>query len=77
MPPADTVPGSYILRAAGEAEIRSVYAQYRIAQLHALGDGQFEVRLARDPGLDAMRKLAAGSHGAVTAVQPNFIYHMQ
>ena len=76
-----TVPGSYLVTAKGdgvagdgEAAIRRVFAQYGVALVSPLGNGQFEVHLERDPGLDALKGLAAGSNGAVTAIQPNYIY---
>lgn len=72
-----TVPGSYIVKASGDgtAAIRRVFAQYGVVLVNPLGNDQFELRLQRDPGLDALKSLAAGSGGAVTAVQPNFVYH--
>ena len=72
-----TVPGSYIVKASGDgaAAIRRVFAPYGVALVNPLGNGQFELHLQRDPGLDALKSLAAGSGGAVTAVQPNFVYH--
>lgn len=73
-----TVPGSYIVKATeGGAEvIKRVFAQYGVALVRPLGNDQFELRLQRDPGLDALESLAAGSGGAVTSVQPNFVYHI-
>ncbi len=71
-----TVPGSYIVTATGDgaAAIRRVFAQYGVVLVNALGNEQFEMRLERDPGLDALKSLAEGSNGAVTAIQPNFVY---
>ena len=75
--PNQTIPGSYIVKAPGDgaATIRRVFAQYGILLVLPLGNEQFELRLQRNPGLDALKSLAAGSNGAVTAVQPNFVYH--
>lgn len=72
-----TVPGSYIIKASGDgaAVIRRVFAQYGVVLVNPLGNSQFELHLQRDPGLDALKKLAASSGGVVTAVQPNFVYH--
>lgn len=72
-----TVPGSYIVKASGDGAtaIRRVFAQYGVVLVSPLGNEQYELRLERDPGLDALKSLAAGSGGAVTAVQPNFVYH--
>ena len=71
-----TVPGSYIVKATGDgaAAIRRVFAHYGVALVLPLGNEQFELRLHRDPGLDALKSLAVDSDGAVTAVQPNFVY---
>ena len=72
-----TVPGSYIVKAPGDGEqvIRRVFAQYGVALVRPLGNEQFELRMDRDPGLKTLKNMAAGSDGAVTAVQPNFVYH--
>jgi hypothetical protein len=72
-----TVPGSYIVTAPGDGAtaIRRVFAQYGVVQVNPLGNNQFELRLQRDPGLDALTGLATGSNGAVNAIQPNFVYH--
>lgn len=72
-----TVPGSYIVKAPGgdgAAAIRRVFAQYGVVLVNPLGNEQFELRLERDPGLEALKGLVSGSGGAVTAVQPNFVY---
>ena len=71
------VPGSYIVKASGDGDavLRRVFAQYGVVLLRPLGNGQFELRLERDPGIDKLKSVAAGSGGAVTAVQPNFVYH--
>jgi hypothetical protein len=42
--------------------------------VNPIGTEQFELRLERDPGLEALKGLVSGSGGAVTAVQPNFVY---
>lgn len=72
-----TVSGSYIVKATGNGEqaIRRVFAQYGIVSVLPLGNDQFELRLNSDPGLDTLKSTAADSNGAVTAVQPNFVYH--
>lgn len=74
-----TLPGSYIVQAPGNGEqaIRRVFGEYGITLVRPLGNEQFEVRLSRDPGLDALQRQVAGSRGAVTAVQPNFIYRIR
>ncbi|MDD5057210.1 MAG: hypothetical protein PHQ60_05010 [Sideroxydans sp.] len=71
------VPGSYIVNAPGDGAvaIRRVFAKYGVVQVNALGNNQYEMRLERDPGLDALNSLATGSNGAVTAIQPNIVYH--
>ena len=72
-----TVPGSYIVKASGDGEqvIRRVFAQYGVTLVLPLGNEQFELRLHGDPGLDALKSLAARSDGAVITIQPNFVYH--
>lgn len=70
---------SYIVQAAaagatGEAAIRRVFAQYGVTMLTPLGNSQYEIRFSRDPGLEALKGDVNGSGGAVTAVQPNYIY---
>lgn len=72
-----TVLGSYIVKASGDGEriIRRVFAQYGVVLVRPLGNEQFEMQLKLDPGLDALKSMAAGSNGAVMAVQPNFVYH--
>ena len=72
-----TVPGSYIVKAPGgegAAAIRRVFAQYGVVLVNSIGNEQFEMRLERDPGIEALKGLVSGSGGAVTAVQPNYIY---
>lgn len=70
------VPGSYLVKASGDgnAVIRRVFAQYGVALVRPLGNDQYELRLDRDPGLDVLKSLAAGSEGAVKAIQPNLVY---
>ncbi|MBU1483097.1 MAG: hypothetical protein KKH12_15645 [Gammaproteobacteria bacterium] len=72
-----TVPGSYIVKASGDgtAAIRKYFAQYGVMRVNSLGHEQYEMRLERDPGIDVLQGLATGSNGAITAIQPNFIYH--
>jgi hypothetical protein len=72
-----TVLGSYIVNASGDGEqiIRRVFAQYGVTLVRPLGNEQFELRLQQDPGLESLKSLAAESDGAVTTVQPNFVYH--
>ena len=72
-----TVPGSYIVKATGDGAttIRRVFAQYGVMLVLPLGNEQFELRLHGDPGLDALKNLAARSDGAVITIQPNFVYH--
>lgn len=72
-----TVSGSYIVKASGDGEqiIQRVFAQYGVALVRPLGNEQFEMQLKLDPGLNTLKSMAAGSDGAVTAVQPNFVYH--
>ena len=74
-----TVPGSYIVQASGdgEVEIRRVFAQFDIVLVRPLGGKQFEMQLQGDPGLDVLKRLAANSKGAITAIQPNFVYRMK
>jgi hypothetical protein len=71
-----TVPGSYIVKASGDSEavIRRVFAQYGVVLVNSIGNEQFEIRLERDPGLEVLNSLVVGSNGAVTAIQPNFVY---
>lgn len=68
---------SYVVKAPkdGDKAIRRIFSEYRVLFVQALGNEQFEVRLERDPGVDVLKGLAASSNGAVTAVQPNFVYH--
>lgn len=68
------VPGSYIVKASGDAVIRRVFAQYGVALVRSLGNEQYELRLDQDPGLDVLKSLAAGSGGAVATIQPNLVY---
>ena len=72
-----TVPGSYIVTASGDGDavIKRVFAQYGVVLVIPLGNEQFELRLHGDPGLDALKSLAARSDGAVITIQPNFAYH--
>lgn len=69
--------GSYIVKVSvgGEPVIRSIFGKYDVVLVRPLGNKQFEMQLKLDPGLDALKKSAAGSDGAITAVQPNFVYH--
>lgn len=71
------VSGSYIVNAAadGELVIRRVFAEYGVALLRSLGNGQFELRLNQDPGLEVAKNKVAGTNGAISAIQPNFVYH--
>lgn len=72
-----TVPGSYIVNAPGDGEsvIRRVFVEYDVLIVRSLGNEQFELRLNRDPGLEALKSTVSKSDGAVTAIQPNFVYH--
>ena len=72
-----TVPGSYIVTAPGDgvSAIRRVFAPYGILLVNLLGNEQFEMRLDRDPGLDALKSLSERTGGAIKAIQPNFVYH--
>jgi hypothetical protein len=79
-PPAatrgDRAPGEYLvtLREGGdEAALRRALARHALREVEALGRGRFLVRLADDPGLDALRRDALAS-GEVVDVQPNFAY---
>ena len=78
-PFGQTVPGNYIVEASGEgeAEIRRVFSQFDIGFVRPLGEKQFEMQLHVDPGLDVLKRLAANSKGAITAIQPNFVYRMK
>jgi hypothetical protein len=71
------VAGSYIVKAPGDGEqaIRSVFKEYGVELVRALGNEQYELRLSRDPGMDVLNKLVTGSDGKVKAIQPNFVYH--
>jgi len=77
LPMNNTVPGSYIVNAPadGEQVIRRVFTGYGVVLVRPLGHGQYELRLQRDPGLDALKSAASGSDGAVTEVQPDYVYH--
>jgi hypothetical protein len=71
-----TVAGSYIVKVAGDAEprIKQFFAAYDVTAVHAMGNELYEMRLGRDPGIEVLRSAAAGSDGAIQAIQPNFIY---
>lgn len=64
----------YIVTANDEATVRRIYAKHGVTVLRAIGNGQFELHLQRDPGLAELNDLATHSGGAITAVQPNFTY---
>jgi hypothetical protein len=68
---------SYVVKAPGDGvkTIRRIFAEFGVVLVQPLGNEQYELRLERDPGLDALKSLAASSGGAVAAVQPNFVYH--
>ncbi len=73
---SQTVPGSYIVKAPGDGAtaIRKHFAQYGVKQVNPIGNEQYEIRLEHDPGLDALKSSVVGSNGAVTTIQPNFVY---
>lgn len=71
-----TLPDSYIVKAPGDgvATIRRVFAQYGVVLVSPLGNEQYELRLQTDPGLAVLNDLTVKSGGAVTSIQPNFVY---
>ena len=83
--PADTgdrQPGEYLVQLASAetdpAVIRETYGDFGIEKLSALATRQpvHLLRIARDPGPEAMSSRAAGVDGIVH-VQPNFGYSTQ
>jgi hypothetical protein len=78
--PSQTVPdGSYIVSVSGGGApaIQRVFASYNIVLIRPWGNGQFEMRLQQDPGLDVVKGVAANSGGAVTAVRPIFVVRIK
>lgn len=73
-----TLPASYLAKVSGDGDavIRRVFAQYNVVLVRALGNEQYELRLERDPGIDVLNRIVEGSKGAVTAIQPNFVYQI-
>lgn len=70
------VPGEYLVTVRSgtpEQRIRDLYADYSVVDLRRLHDDVFLLRLAKDPGPEAARALGLSS-GAVTDVQPNYVY---
>lgn len=73
-----TVHGSYIVQTSeGEEAIRRTFAKFDIAHIRQLTDNQFEIQLNVDPGLEELKRLVADSKGALTAIQPNYVYRTQ
>jgi hypothetical protein len=78
--PSQTVPdGGYIVSVSGGGApaIQRVFASYNIVLIRPWGNGQFEMRLQQDPGLDVVKGVAANSGGAVTAVRPTFVVRIK
>jgi hypothetical protein len=73
-----TVSGSYIASApgAGELAVRRVFAEYGIVSVTPLGNDQYELRLNRDPGIEALSISVNNSGGLIRAIQPNFTYRI-
>ncbi|HEB66701.1 MAG TPA: hypothetical protein ENI93_02015 [Gammaproteobacteria bacterium] len=74
------VPGEYLIRlrdvSAGGDVIRQVFRDFGIVQMASLGNGLWQMRLARDPGLEVLERLAAGN-AAIVHIQPNYRYRQQ
>jgi hypothetical protein len=78
--PGQTVPGgSYIVNVSGGGApaIQRVFAKYNIAVVRPWGNGEFEMRLQEDPGLDVVRGVAASSGGVVTGIRPTFVVRVK
>ena len=81
-PPAvdNRVPGEYLVRLRDASDngdvIRQAFRDFGIVQLASLGNGLWQVRLARDPGLDTLARLADGN-AAIVHIQPNYRYRQQ
>ncbi|HEY8370453.1 MAG TPA: hypothetical protein VIM86_14175 [Thermodesulfobacteriota bacterium] len=70
------VPGEYLVTVrAGtdERRIRDLFAEYQVAGLRRVRDDVFLLRIAKDPGPEAVRARGLSSPD-VTAVQPNYAY---
>lgn len=70
------VPGEYLVTVRSgtdERRIRDLYADYSVVGLRRVRDDLFLVRLAKDPGLEAVSARGRSSSD-VTAVQPNYVY---
>ena len=74
------VPGEYLVQlrdaSADDGVIRRVFKDFGILQMEPLGKGVWQVRLERDPGPDALKRLAAGN-AAIVHIQPNYRYRQQ
>jgi len=78
-PAPERVAGEYIVSVApgGDATtVRNVYAAYGVRDVADLGDGNFLIKLTRDPGPDEIKQKGVDS-GKVKTAQPNFIYRTQ
>ncbi len=74
------VPGEYLVQlrdaSADEGTIRRVFKEFGILQMEPLGKGLWQVRLERDPGPEALERVAAGN-AAIVHIQPNYRYRQQ
>ncbi|HLF22859.1 MAG TPA: hypothetical protein VI565_02980 [Burkholderiales bacterium] len=70
------VSGEYILSARPNVSadaIRRLYETFDVESVKSLGANRYWMRLARDPGIERVQRIAAES-GQFEAVQPNYAY---
>jgi hypothetical protein len=77
--PENRVPGEYIVQlattATGEKPLRAAFGKLDLQQIRRLATDKplYLIRVAHDPGLEAMRKHAQGVE-AIVHIQPNYRY---
>lgn len=72
--PKDKIPGEYIITlqpGADPGRIEAIYRDLGVSGVQDLGRGRYLIRLAKDPGTDAVLDTGYAA-GAVEAAQPNY-----
>jgi hypothetical protein len=74
----DRAPGEYLVtvqKGGDQALIRKLFASFSVKDVRSLGEGQFLLKIEKDPGPEAVKKKGEESD-RIRSVQPNFVYRL-